>query len=162
MALRTVAIVGRPNVGKSTLFNRVIGERRSVVHETPGVTRDRIAERADWGEHAFLLVDTGGIIPYHDGETDARFDRLVTDISLETVRMSDLVIFLTDGRTGSTSWDEHIARELRKSRKPVILAVNKLERESDRLGLSEFYNLGLGEPLGISAAHGFGVCSRSG
>jgi len=155
VALRTVVIVGRPNVGKSTLFNRVIGSRRSVVHETPGVTRDRLVEQTDWAGHSFLLVDTGGIIPF--GKADSGFDRLVTEVSLAAIAEADVVLLLADGQTGPTSWDDSIAHHLRQCGKPVVLAVNKLEKEANQLAIGEFFKLGLGEPLGISALHGQGV-----
>lgn len=155
MPLRTVAIVGRPNVGKSTLFNRVLGERRSVVHETAGVTRDRIAEITDWAGHPFQLLDTGGIIPF--GETTGDFDEKVTQIAREAIEEADLVLFLVDGKVGPMAWDESIARDLRKSGKAVVLCVNKVETDGERLALHEFHSLGLGDPFGISALHGHGV-----
>jgi len=150
-----VAIVGRPNVGKSTLFNRIIGERRSVVHETPGVTRDRIVETTDWAGHAFLLIDTGGIIPFGEGVSE--FDDVVTAIAHDAIDEADVVLLLVDGQVGPMAWDEAIARRLRRRGKPVVLGVNKIEKESAALALSEFYKLGLGEPQGISALHGKGV-----
>ena len=128
VSLRTVAIVGRPNVGKSTLFNRVLGERRSVVHETPGVTRDRIAEVTDWAGHPFHLLDTGGIIPF--GETVSEFDDKVTQIAREAIAEADVVLFLVDGKVGPMAWDEAIARDLRKAGKSVVLCVNKVDRKS--------------------------------
>jgi GTP-binding protein len=155
LALRTVAIVGRPNVGKSTLFNRILGERRAVVHETAGVTRDRIAEITDWAGHPFQLLDTGGIIPF--GETTGDFDEKVTQIAREAIQEADLVLFLVDGKVGPMAWDESIARDLRKSGKSVVLCVNKVETDGERLSLYEFHSLGLGEPFGISALHGQGV-----
>ncbi len=155
MATRTVVIVGRPNVGKSTLFNRVIGERRSVVHETPGVTRDRIAELTDWAGHSFQLLDTGGIIPF--GEEATRFDSLVTEIAHLAIAEADVVIFMVDGSGGLSTWDDSIAVHLRRSGKPVVLAVNKVEKDHQRYGAADFYRLGLGEPHCISALHGLGV-----
>lgn len=155
MSLRTVAIVGRPNVGKSTLFNRIVGERRSVVHETAGVTRDRIAETTDWAGHPFILLDTGGIIPF--GEADGQFDKLVTAVAQDAIAEADLVLFLVDGKVGPMAWDEAIARDLRRSGKPVILAVNKVEKPVEELTVHEFYSLGLGEPHSISSLHGLGV-----
>jgi len=155
MALRTVAIVGRPNVGKSTLFNRICGKRRAVVHEQPGVTRDRLIETADWAGHGFFLIDTGGIIPF--GETVSDFDAQVTQIARDAIAAADVVVFLVDGQTGPLDWDEHIARELHRSGKPVVLGVNKTEKEVNRIAAAEFYKLGLGEPLTISALHGQGV-----
>jgi GTP-binding protein len=155
MALRTVAIVGRPNVGKSTLFNRIVGQRRAVVHEQPGVTRDRLVETADWAGHGFYLIDTGGIIPF--GETVSDFDAEVTAIARDAIATADVILFLVDGQTGPLDWDEHIARELLRSGKPVVLGVNKTEKEMNRIGAAEFYRLGLGEPHTISALHGQGV-----
>ncbi len=155
MSLRTVAIVGRPNVGKSTLFNRIVGERRSVVHETAGVTRDRIAETTDWAGHPFILLDTGGIIPF--GETAGEFDSLVTSVAQDAIAEADLVLFLVDGKVGPMAWDEAIAKSLRRSGKPVVLAVNKIEKPAEELAVHEFHGLGLGEPHGISALHGLGV-----
>jgi GTP-binding protein len=155
LALRTVAIVGRPNVGKSTLFNRIIGERRSVVHETAGVTRDRIAEITDWAGHPFILLDTGGIIPH--GEAVSEFDDVVTEIARNAIDEADVVLFLVDAKVGPMAWDESIARDLRRKGVPVVLTVNKVEKDSERLGMSEFYRLGLGEPHEVSALHGYGV-----
>ncbi|MDD5718830.1 MAG: ribosome biogenesis GTPase Der [Candidatus Krumholzibacteria bacterium] len=155
MTQRTVAIIGRPNVGKSTLFNRVIGQRRAVVHEMPGVTRDRLVESTDWAGHGFYVIDTGGIIPY--GEAVTEFDEQVTQIAREAIAQADVVLFLVDGQTGPLDWDAAIAEDLRKAGKPVVLAVNKTEKEANRIGAAEFYRLGLGEPLPISALHGQGV-----
>ncbi len=155
MPLRTVAIIGRPNVGKSTLFNRIIGERRSVVHETPGVTRDRIAETTDWGGHPFILLDTGGIIPF--GETTGDFDADVTEIARNSIDEADLVVFMVDAKVGPMAWDESIARDLLRKGKPVVLACNKVEKDADRATLAEFYSLGVGEPHSISALHGHGI-----
>ncbi len=155
MALRTVAIVGRPNVGKSTLFNRLVGARRAVVHETPGVTRDRLVEVTEWNGHSFLLMDTGGIIPY--GEAVSDFDRLVTEVAQEAIAEADVLLLMVDGQTGPTAWDQAIAKILLRSGKPVVLAVNKVEKMSAQFGISEFYSLGLGEPMGISALHGQGI-----
>ena len=155
MALRTVAIIGRPNVGKSTLFNRVVGQRRAVVHQMPGVTRDRLIEKADWAGHNFYLIDTGGIIPF--GEMLSDFDEAVTQIARDAIEEADVVLFLVDGQTGPLDWDESIARELRKADKPVVLAVNKTEKDATRFAASEFYKLGLGDPNAISALHGVGV-----
>ncbi len=155
MALRTVAIVGRPNVGKSTLFNRIIGQRRAVVHELPGVTRDRLVETTEWAGHAFYLVDTGGIIPY--GETVSEFDAEVTQVAREAIDAADVIIFLVDGQTGPLDWDLAIARDLRQTGKPVAVAVNKTEKDANRLAAADFYRLGLGDPLAISALHGVGI-----
>jgi GTPase len=155
LPLRTVAIIGRPNVGKSTLFNRILGERRSVVHETAGVTRDRIAEITDWAGHPFQLLDTGGIIPF--GETVSEFDAVVTEIARMAIDEADVVLFMVDGKVGPMAWDESIARDLRKDGTPVVLCVNKIEKPADEIGMSEFYSLGLGDPISVSALHGYGV-----
>ncbi len=155
MPLRTVAIIGRPNVGKSTLFNRILGERRSVVHETAGVTRDRIAEITDWAGHPFQLLDTGGIIPF--GDTVSEFDAVVTEIARMAIEEADVVLFMVDAKVGPMAWDESIARDLRKSGKSVVLCANKVEKPADEIGMSEFYSLGLGEPQAVSALHGYGV-----
>ena len=156
MSARTVVIVGRPNVGKSTLFNRIVGHRRAVVHETPGVTRDRIAELTDWAGHAFWLVDTGGIVPFGEGEV-SRLDRQVTEVAHAAIAEADVVIFMVDGSGGLSTWDDAIADHLRRSGKPVVVAVNKVEKEHLRLAVPEFHRLGLGEPIGISALHGHDV-----
>lgn len=142
-------------MGKSTLFNRIIGEKRSVVHESAGVTRDRIAELTDWAGHPFILLDTGGIIPF--GETVSDFDAVVTEIARNAIDEADVVLFLVDGKVGPMAWDESIARDLRKKGVPVVLAVNKVEKESEKLAYTEFYSLGLGEPQMISGLHGYGV-----
>ncbi|MFH1845050.1 MAG: ribosome biogenesis GTPase Der [bacterium] len=155
MSLQSVVIIGRPNVGKSTLFNRIVGSRRAVVHETAGVTRDRIVQQTDWAGFSFLLMDTGGIIPF--GETVSHFDQLVSAIALEAVEQADVVLFLVDGQTGPTNWDEAIAASLRRKQTPVVLAVNKVEKDAVRLGVADFYKLGLGEPFAVSALHGIGV-----
>jgi GTP-binding protein len=155
LALRTVVIVGRPNVGKSTLFNRIVGEQRAVVHETPGVTRDRNIATADWTGHAFLVVDTGGIVPF--GEQVSDFDEVVSEVSLRAIEEADVVILLTDGQVGPMAWDEAITRDLQQSGKPVIVAVNKTEKPSAALSVGEFYKLGLGDPIAISALHGRNV-----
>ncbi|MFO7654228.1 MAG: ribosome biogenesis GTPase Der [Candidatus Krumholzibacteriia bacterium] len=155
MALRAVAIVGRPNVGKSTLFNRIVGERRAVVHETSGVTRDRIVAQAEWTGHGFLVMDTGGIIPF--GEKVSDFDEIVSEVSRRAIEEADVVILLVDGQVGPMAWDEAIARDLRQSGRPVIVAVNKTEKPSAALTAGEFFTLGLGEPMAISALHGRGV-----
>jgi len=153
--LRTVAIIGRPNVGKSTLFNRIVGEKRAVVHETAGVTRDRIAETTDWAGHPFILLDTGGIVPF--GETVSDFDKVVTEIARAAIDEADLVLFLVDAKVGPMAWDEAIARDLRKRGVPVVLTCNKVEKDADRATLSEFYALGVGEPHEVSALHGRGI-----
>ena len=155
MSTRTVVIVGRPNVGKSTLFNRIIGQRRSVVHETPGVTRDRIAELTDWAGHAFMLLDTGGIVPF--GDEISRFDALVTEVAHDAIEEADVVVFMVDGSGGLSTWDDAIAQHLRRSGRTVVLCVNKVEKEHHQIGVADFYSLGLGEPHGVSSLHGYGI-----
>lgn len=148
-----VAIVGRPNVGKSTLFNKLIGTRLSIVDDTPGVTRDRIYGDCEWLGHNFLLVDTGGIEPYSD-DVILKQMRAQAEIAIET---ADVIIFVTDLTCGVLAADQEVASMLLKSGKPVVLCVNKC----DSVGavnpeIYEFYNLGLGDPYPVSAVHGHG------
>ncbi len=154
MALPVVAVVGRPNVGKSTLFNKLIGQRLSIVEDTPGVTRDRIYSKCEWLNHEFMLVDTGGIEPNSD---DVILSQMRRQAEL-AIAKADVIILVTDIRCGVTANDYEVAAMLQKSGKPVILCVNKC----DTLGeppaeFYEFYNLGIGEPIGVSAAHGHGT-----
>ena len=154
MSKPVVAIVGRPNVGKSTLFNKLIGERRSIVEDTPGVTRDRIYAEAEWGERRFLLVDTGGIEPKTD-DTILRQMRTQAQIAIET---ADVIIFMCDVRAGLVADDRDIAVMLKKSGKPVIVVVNKVDRVGDLpFEFYEFYELGFErEPIALSSLHGTG------
>lgn len=145
-----VAIVGRPNVGKSTLFNRLIGERLAIVADIPGTTRDRIYGDATWGGCEFTLVDTGGI----GIDSQANLDERVVAQAAMAIREADVIVFVTDAFDGLTVADQEVADLLRQTSKPVILAVNKAESEARRLAALEFYNLGLGDPLPISAIHG--------
>lgn len=147
-----VAIVGRPNVGKSTFFNKVVGKKLSIVEDFPGVTRDRLYADAEWCGRYFTLVDTGGL---ELKSTDAMWKHIQkqAEIAIET---SDVIILFADAKTGLNASDEDVAQKLRKSGKPVVLAVNKLDNY-DQSKLFEFYNLGLGEPFGISAEHGTGI-----
>lgn len=154
MAKPVIAIVGRPNVGKSTLFNKLIGKRLSIVDDTPGVTRDRIYGDCEWLGHQMLLIDTGGIEPYSD---DIILSQMRRQAQL-AIDSADVIIFVTDVRTGVVATDEEVATMLIKSNKPIVLCVNK----SDSLGeppaeFYEFYNLGLGDPIQVSAAHGHGT-----
>ena len=148
----TVAIVGRPNVGKSTVFNRILEQRVSIVEDTPGVTRDRIYGDCNWLSKTYRLIDTGGIqiedVPFQK-EINAQ-----VEIAIEE---ADVIIFLVDGRTGLTGDDEYIARLLQKSRKPVILAVNKIDDISKINDIYEYYALGIGDPLAVSGVHGIGI-----
>ena len=152
MAKPLVAIVGRPNVGKSTFFNKVVGKKISIVEDFPGVTRDRLYADAEWCGHYFTMVDTGGL---ELKSTDQMWKHIQkqAEIAIET---ADVIILFTDAKTGLNSSDEDVAMKLRKSGKPVVLAVNKLDNY-DPIKLYEFYNLGLGEPFGISAEHGTGI-----
>lgn len=146
------AIVGRPNVGKSTIFNRMIGERKSIVEDTPGVTRDRIYGKAEWLTQEFRLIDTGGI-----QLADQPFQeeiRMQVEIAMDE---ADVIIFVVNGRDGITNDDEYIARMLQKSKKPVLLAVNKIDNTEMQTNIYEFYNLGLGDPIAISGVHGIGI-----
>jgi GTP-binding protein len=146
-----VAILGRPNVGKSTLFNRLTGGRVAIVEDTPGVTRDRLYRDAEWGGRTFTLVDTGGLDFTGKEESLSGQIRQQAQIALEE---ADVLLFVVDGRTGLTFEDEVIANLLRKSQKSVILVVNKVEQFKNNLDFYEFYQLGLGEPIPVSAAHG--------
>ena len=154
MAKPVVAIVGRPNVGKSTLFNKLIGTRLSIVDDTPGVTRDRIYGDCEWLKHHFLLVDTGGIEPYSN-DVILKQMRTQAELAIET---ADVIILVTDIRSGVLASDMEVASMLQKSNKPVVLCVNKC----DTVGAPdpefyEFYNLGLGDPIAVSSTHGHGT-----
>jgi GTP-binding protein len=151
--LGTVAIVGFPNVGKSTLVNRLTESRAAVVHETPGVTRDRKELVAEWAGKRFLLVDTGGV----DVADPSPITRSVADQAREAVADADLVLFVVDARAGVTPGDEEVAEILRRARKPVLLAANKVDDPSQEALALEFHRVGLGEPLPISALHGYGT-----
>ena len=145
-----VAIVGRPNVGKSTLFNRLIGRREAIIDDMPGVTRDRNYATSDWNGQQFMLVDTGGYVP----KSSNQIDEAVREQVNIAVEESDLIVFLVDARTGITTIDEHIAQILQRVSKNIILAVNKMDNENDMLELGQFYNLGIGEPIPLSAMTG--------
>lgn len=154
MSKPIIAIVGRPNVGKSSLFNKITGKRLSIVEDTPGVTRDRIYADAEWTGKSFTLIDTGGIEP-KGSDILLTHMRQQADIAIQT---ADAIIFITDVKTGITSADREIATILRKASKPVVLCVNKV----DSVGklpddFYEFYNLGLGEPIAVSSIHGTGT-----
>ena len=149
-----VAIVGRPNVGKSMLFNKLTGQRLSIVEDTPGVTRDRLYAQAEWRSRTFDLVDTGGIEPNTDNEI-LSFMREQAEIAIST---ADVIIFVCDIKTGMTAADQDVASMLQRSRKPVILAVNKMDATGHtNPDIYEFYNLGLGDPYPVSAVHGHGT-----
>ena len=151
MGKPVIAIVGRPNVGKSMLFNRLIGRKQSIVEDTPGVTRDRIYAVGEWRGREFELIDTGGIEPRTDNEI-LKFMREQALIAIDT---ADVIIFITDVRTGVTAADQDVATLLQRSKKPVVLCVNKLDSPGNPPAeFYEFYNLGMGDPVGISAIHG--------
>ena len=149
-----IAIVGRPNVGKSALFNKLIGRRVSIVEDTPGVTRDRIYGESDWNGRKFTLIDTGGIEPRTDSEI-LTFMREQAGIAISH---ADVIVFLTDIKTGLTASDQEVANMLQKSGKPIVLAVNKMDSTGTvNPDFYEFYNLGLGDPIAVSAVHGHGT-----
>jgi GTP-binding protein len=147
-----VAIVGRPNVGKSTIFNRIVGERISIVEDIPGVTRDRIYSSAEWLTHKFNIIDTGGI-----DIGDEPFLEQIRQQAEIAINEADVIIFITNGREGVTAADEEVAKILYKSKKPVVLAVNKVDNPEMREQIYDFYSLGFGEPIPISGAHGLGL-----
>lgn len=152
MAKPLIAIVGRPNVGKSTFFNKVVGKKLSIVEDFPGVTRDRLYADAEWCGKSFTLVDTGGL---ELKSTDVMWKHIQKQAEI-AIESADVIIFFTDAKSGLNAADEDVAMKLRKSGKPVVLAVNKLDNYNPEK-LYEFYNLGLGEPFGISAEHGTGI-----
>jgi GTP-binding protein len=152
MALGVVALVGAPSSGKSTIFNRIVGERKSIVEPTPGITRDRLYAKANWLTKDFTIIDTGGIqiksAPFQEEI------RAQVEIAIE---QADLIIFVVDGKKGLTGDDRYIAKLLFKSAKPVVLAVNKIDNINEVANQAEFYALGLGEPMIVSGAHGIGI-----
>jgi GTP-binding protein len=153
VSLGTVAIVGFPNVGKSTLVNRLTGSRAAVVHEQPGVTRDRKELAAEWGRHRFLLIDTGGV----DIADTSPMTQSIAAHAREAVEEADLVLFVVDARAGVTPGDEEVADILRRARKPVLLIANKIDDPAHESLALDLHRLGLGEPIPISALHGFGA-----
>lgn len=154
MAKTVAAIVGRPNVGKSTLFNKIAGTRVSIVDDSPGVTRDRVYYETDWNGKPIVLIDTGGIEPKTDNTLLQKM-RLQAQIAIET---ADVIVFLCDINAGVTADDKEIAHMLQRSKKPIILAVNKIDSIGEPpLGFYEFYELGLGDPIAVSSVHGTGT-----
>ncbi|HCE13006.1 MAG TPA: ribosome biogenesis GTPase Der [Enterococcus sp.] len=152
MSNPTIAIVGRPNVGKSTIFNRIAGERISIVEDTPGVTRDRIYATGEWLGREFSVIDTGGI----DLGDEPFMDQIKHQAEI-AIDEADVIVLITSAREGVTDADEMVARMLFKSNKPVILAVNKVDNPEMRADIYEFYTLGLGDPYPISGSHGLGI-----
>lgn len=152
MARPIVAIVGRPNVGKSTIFNRVIGDRLAIVEDKPGITRDRIYGVGEWNGKSFSIIDTGGIVT--DGE-----DEIIQSIRMQAelaIEEADTIIFMTDAKAGVTPADSEVAQMLFRSNKPIVLAVNKVDNLQRQDDIYEFYSLGFGDPIAISGAHGLG------
>ncbi|MHA7963616.1 ribosome biogenesis GTPase Der [Paenibacillus sp. CAU 1782] len=153
MARPVIAIVGRPNVGKSTIFNRIIGDRLAIVEDKPGVTRDRIYGTGEWNGKPFSIIDTGGI--EIDGEDEImKSVRMQAELAVEE---ADVIIFMVDAKSGLTHSDEEVGQMLFRSRKPVVVAVNKVDNDSRRDEIYEFYGLGFGEPVPISGSHGIGI-----
>lgn len=147
-----VAIVGRANVGKSTIFNRIVGERVSIVEDIPGVTRDRIYAEASWLTKTFRVIDTGGI-----EIEDATFTQQIKAQAEIAIEEADVILFVTNGREGVTREDNVVARMLQKSGKPVILAVNKIDSDAFKNEIYDFYSLGIGDPIAVSGSHGIGI-----
>ncbi len=153
VSLPLVAIIGRPNVGKSTLVNRLAATREAIVHPVAGVTRDRNYIETDWAGRAFTIIDTGGISFQDEG----LLEREVTRQATLAMEEADVIVFVVDGDSGVMSEDERIAKVLRGSEKPVILAVNKIDSEREEMDVYQFYKLGLGDPYPVSAMHGLGA-----
>ncbi|EJD3738696.1 ribosome biogenesis GTPase Der [Listeria monocytogenes] len=152
MAKPVVAIVGRPNVGKSTIFNRIVGERVSIVEDVPGVTRDRIYNSAEWLGKEFNIIDTGGI-----DLSDEPFLEQIRAQAEIAIDEADVIVFITNGREGVTDADEQVAKILYRSNKPIVLAINKVDNPEMRDQIYDFYSLGFGEPYPISGSHGLGL-----
>lgn len=148
----TIAIVGRPNVGKSTIFNRIAQERISIVEDIPGVTRDRIYSSADWTGHHFQIIDTGGI--QLEDQPFQEEIRAQVEIAIEE---ADVILMIVNGKTGLSDDDRYIASLLQRSRKPIVLAVNQIDDQSRMMNIYEFYNLGIGDPIACSGVHGIGI-----
>jgi GTP-binding protein len=154
MPLPTVAIVGRPNVGKSTFTNRLVGSRQAIVHDEPGVTRDRQYLKADWNGRDFIVIDTGGILPGEDEDLILKDIRKQAEVAIQE---ADAILFMVDVKQGVTASDEEIAQYLRTTKKPVFIVANKVDNVNIEPEAAEFYQLGLGQPWGVSSIHGLGV-----
>src|SRR5437016_2847544 len=160
-----VAVVGRPNVGKSTFFNRMIGERVAVVEDLPGTTRDRIYGDTDWNGRDFILIDTGGLelgsdIPVGQVGLNGQPGDIMKHVQAQAqlaIEEADVIVFMVDARSGITAADEEVADMLRRSQKPVVLAANKADNATRRQDVVEFYRFGLGEPIPISSTQGTGT-----
>ena len=152
MAIGIVAIIGSPNVGKSTIFNRIVGRRRAIVDDEPGITRDRLYENAEWLDRQFRLIDTGGI-----EITNRPFQEQIRIQAQLAIDEADVILFVVDGKKGLSDDDRMVAKLLYKCKKPVILAVNKIDNNTMIANASEFYALGLGEPIPTSGEHGIGI-----
>ncbi|MBQ3553042.1 MAG: ribosome biogenesis GTPase Der [Clostridia bacterium] len=153
MSKPLVAIVGRPNVGKSTLFNKLAGKRIAIVEDTPGVTRDRIYADAEWLTHSFTIIDTGGIEPEREDIISIQMRRQA-ELAIDT---ADVIVFVVDGREGITAADEEVAEMLRRSHKPIVLCVNKVDHPKFADTIYDFYALGIGDPISISGEQGLGI-----
>lgn len=153
MSKPVVAIVGRPNVGKSTFFNRCIGGRHAIVDDTPGVTRDRIYHETDWSGHDFLIIDTGGIVPNSPESMAGQIEEQVR----QAVAEADVIVFMVDGKAGLAGSDQDVANMLRRTKKPIVLAVNKIDTPNEEQNILEFYGLGIGDPQPLSAMRGTGA-----
>src|SRR5262245_18723343 len=152
-AHRLIAIVGRPNVGKSTLFNRLIGQRRSIVTDEPGITRDRIYGSANWSGRSFQVVDTGGIVPGDEAE----IPRKIVEQAQVAIDHTSLIFLVVDGRTAIAAPDQELARLLRKTGKPVFLVVNKIDSGKQAADTAEFFRLGFHHVFPVSSEHGRGI-----
>jgi GTPase len=162
MTLPVVALVGRPNVGKSALFNRIVGRSIAIVEDIPGTTRDRVYSNAEWAGTGFRIVDTGGLqvlgpVPSEKTATPQELVQLVHHQAEIAIEEADVIVFLVDGRSGMTSTDAEVAQLLRRAQKPVILAVNKIDSRERQVNAFDFYALGVGDPYAISALHGLGT-----
>ena len=154
MPLPTVAVVGRPNVGKSTFTNRLVGRREAIVHDEPGVTRDRQYLKSDWNGRDFIVIDTGGIVP---GEREDEILKSIRKQAEAAVEEADVILLMVDAKQGITPADEEIAQYLRSANKPVFIVANKVDNVAMEADAAEFYELGLGQPWGVSSVHGLGV-----